>query len=70
MLMRLYETVVDLLTETQRQPIPRTRTERMQASLAEHRAIIEAVSNRDPARARQAMETHIRNTADCAGIDV
>jgi GntR family transcriptional regulator, transcriptional repressor for pyruvate dehydrogenase complex len=68
MLMRLYDTVADLLTETQRQPIPRTRTERMLASLSEHRAIIEGMEKRDSTLARAAMEAHIRNTADCAGI--
>ena len=42
MLQSVYETVQDLLTETQRQPIPRTNPTRMRASLSEHREIIAA----------------------------
>lgn len=36
MLQTLYETVQNLLAETQRQPIPRTNPSRMRASIAEH----------------------------------
>lgn len=68
MLQSLYETVQSLLTETQRQPIPRTNPSRMRASLAEHREIIHALSLADGPAARRAMECHIRNTADCAGV--
>jgi GntR family transcriptional repressor for pyruvate dehydrogenase complex len=70
MLQSLYETVQSLLTETQRQPIPRTNPTRMRASLAEHREIIEALSSGDGRAAREAMERHVRNTAECAGISL
>ena len=68
MLQTLYETVQSLLTETQRQPIPRTIPSRMRASVAEHREIIAALEARDGKAARHAMHRHISNTADCAGI--
>lgn len=68
MLRALYETVRDQLTETQRQPIPITEPSRMQASVAEHRDIIEALRANDSERSRIAMETHVRNTARCAGL--
>ncbi len=70
MLQTLYETVQSLLTETQRQPIPRTAPSRMRASVAEHREIIAALEERDGAAARLAMYRHITNTADCAGISL
>ncbi len=70
MLQSLYETVQSLLTETQRQPIPRTNPTRMRASLAEHREIIAALSLANGPAAREAMERHVRNTADCAGISL
>lgn len=70
MLQELYGLIAHLLTETQRQPIPRTEAPRMKASLAEHRSLIAALEARDPAWARLAMEAHIRNTAQCAGISV
>ncbi len=68
MLRTLYDTVQGFLAETQRQPIPRTQPNRMRASIAEHRAIEAAMRNRDAATAASAMERHIRNTAECAGI--
>ncbi len=68
MLISLYETVQTLLTETQRQPIPRTNPARMQASLGEHRQIIAALAKGDGLAARQGMLDHIRNTAECAGV--
>lgn len=68
MLRAVYETVEGLLTETQRQPIPRTNPTRMRASLAEHRQIIEALSRRDANAAFSEMQRHIANTAACAGI--
>ena len=68
MLRSLYETVQSLLTETQRQPIPRTNPTRMRASLGEHVQIIAAMAKADGLAARQAMVNHIRNTAECAGI--
>ncbi len=68
MLRSLYQTVRDQLTETQRQPIPITDPERMHASISEHRRIIAALKQGDGAKAREEMETHIRNTARCAGL--
>jgi GntR family transcriptional repressor for pyruvate dehydrogenase complex len=70
MLRSMYDTVRDLLTETQRQPIPFTRSDRMRDSIGEHRAIIAALQGRQAATARSAMEDHIRNTAECAGVVV
>ncbi len=70
MLQSVYETVQGLLTETQRQPIPRTNPTRMRASLSEHRAIIEALSRRDGPVACEAMRRHIANTAACADISL
>jgi GntR family transcriptional repressor for pyruvate dehydrogenase complex len=68
MLQSVYETVQSLLTETQRQPIPRTNPTRMRASLAEHREIIAALSRQDGPAACEAMRRHITNTAACADI--
>ncbi len=68
MLRALYQNVRDQLTETQRQPIPITDPERMKASIAEHRRITAALRDNDGPRARREMETHIRNTARCAGL--
>ncbi|MCX8281107.1 FCD domain-containing protein [Phyllobacterium sp. 0TCS1.6C] len=68
MLRALYETVRDQVTETQRQPIPMTDQERMKASIAEHRRIIAALATNNGAKAKFEMETHIRNTAQCAGL--
>lgn len=68
MLQTLYETVQTLLTETQRQPIPRTNPSRMRDSVAEHRAIIAALAMGDGKAARAAMQGHVTNTAACAGI--
>ncbi len=70
MLQTLYETVQSLLTETQRQPIPRTNPSRMRASVAEHREIIAALEAGNGRSARLAMQRHITNTANCAGISV
>jgi len=64
----LYETMRDQLAETQRQPIPITNPERMKESIAEHRRIIAALAANDSVGARREMETHIRNTAQCAGL--
>ncbi|OJF94948.1 FadR/GntR family transcriptional regulator [Pararhizobium antarcticum] len=69
MLRALYQTVREQLTETQRQPIPITDPARMSASIGEHRRIIAALRVNDPALARLEMETHIRNTARCAGLE-
>lgn len=43
MLRRLYQSVQDLLSESQRQPIPNTAGDRMAQSIAEHGAIIAAL---------------------------
>lgn len=69
MLKALYQTVRDQVTETQRQPIPITDPERMRQSIAEHRRIIGALRANDGPLARREMETHIRNTARCAGLE-
>ena len=69
MLQALYRTVRDQVTETQRQPIPMTDPERMGASIAEHRRIIAALRANDGPAAKREMETHIRNTARCAGLE-
>ena len=68
LLITLYETVCELMYETQRQPIPMTAPGRMRASIGEHRSIVAAVKSRDGAAAEQAMDKHIRNTAACVGI--
>ncbi|AJY44963.1 FadR/GntR family transcriptional regulator [Martelella endophytica] len=68
MLRSLYADVRDKLTETQRQPIPRTDPERMKASVGEHRIIIAALRAGDGEAAGNEMQQHIRNTAQCAGL--
>lgn len=70
MLATLYSTVSQLLTETQRQPIPNTDPDRMAQSIAEHRAILAAMERRDPDAAQAHMRDHIRNTARCAGLQI
>jgi GntR family transcriptional regulator, transcriptional repressor for pyruvate dehydrogenase complex len=70
MLQSVYDTVQGLLTETQRQPIPRTNPVRMRASLAEHREIIAALTAQDGTAAAAAMRRHVANTAACAGITI
>jgi len=69
MLQALYQTVRELITETQRQPIPITDPARMRKSIAEHRRVIEALRLNDGNLAKAEMEMHIRNTARCAGLD-
>lgn len=69
MLQALYQTVRELVTETQRQPIPITDPARMRNSIAEHRRVIEALRLNDGNLAKAEMEMHIRNTARCAGLD-
>ncbi|MGP4691122.1 FadR/GntR family transcriptional regulator [Agrobacterium cavarae] len=69
MLQALYQTVRELITETQRQPIPITDPTRMSNSIAEHRRVIEALRLNEGNLAKAEMETHIRNTARCAGLD-
>jgi GntR family transcriptional repressor for pyruvate dehydrogenase complex len=70
MLVDLYRSVRDLITETQRQPIPITAPARMSQSISEHRHILDALRKRDGQAAREAMENHILNTARCANIDL
>ena len=70
MLCDVYRTVQQLLTETQRQPIPNTDSGRMLQSIAEHWAIVDALQRGDGAAAAEKMQTHIRNTARSAGIEV
>ena len=68
MLNSVYDFLQGFLTETQRQPIPRTNPTRMRASLEEHREIIAALSRQDGWEACKAMRRHIANTAACADI--
>lgn len=70
MLRNLYRTVRQLLTETQRHPIPNTNSDRMLQSIAEHWAIVEALERGDGAAAGERMRDHVRNTAQAAGIDL
>lgn len=68
MLRRLYQSVQDLLTESQRQPIPNTARARMDQSIAEHSAILAALAEGDEKAAERAMRLHISNTALSAGV--
>lgn len=70
MLASIYSNMRHLLSETQRQPIPNTDPERMHQSIAEHRLILNALKARDGEAARTHMQTHVRNTARCAGYNV
>ena len=70
MLRDFYRSVRDLMTESQRVPIPNTAVARMQASIREHRAILEALGRQDGPAAAAAMQDHIRNTAACAGVSL
>ena len=70
MIARLYDQVRELVTETQRQPIPITDPARMRASLSEHRAIVAALETGNAEASRSAMRQHVANTASCAGFDI
>ncbi|WP_420340669.1 FadR/GntR family transcriptional regulator [Roseibium sp.] len=70
MIARLYDQVRELVTETQRQPIPITDPARMRASLLEHRAIVAALETGNAEASRSAMRRHVANTASCAGFDI
>lgn len=70
MLRRLYQSVQELLTESQRQPIPNTEAGRMAQSMAEHREILNGLRLGDAEMACKAMRTHINNTARCAGVEL
>ena len=64
----LYASIQNLLTETQRQPLPMTATDRMQASIAEHFRIVEALRRHDGNAAAAEMRAHVTHTAASAGI--
>lgn len=68
MLVDLYRSVQNFVTETQRQPIPITAPARMRESISEHRLILAALRQRDGVAAGSRMEEHISNTALCAGV--
>lgn len=70
MLAGLYRTVQQLLTETQRQPIPNTDPDRMAQSIAEHWAIVDALQRGDAVAAGERMRDHVRNTARSAGFEL
>ncbi|WP_253732839.1 FCD domain-containing protein [Thioclava sp. JE_KL1] len=42
----------------------------MNASIKEHRAILEALTRQNANDAANAMREHIRNTALCAGVEI
>ncbi|WP_417741994.1 FadR/GntR family transcriptional regulator [Salipiger sp.] len=67
MLRLFYRSIHDVLTESQRVPIPNTEVSRMETSIAEHHAILAALRARDATEAARAMRTHIGNTAAIAG---
>ncbi|MBE3640030.1 FadR/GntR family transcriptional regulator [Mangrovicoccus algicola] len=70
MLRMFYRSIHDVLTESQRVPIPNTEVSRMEASIAEHHAILAALRSGDGSAAARAMRTHIGNTAQIAGVVV
>ncbi len=70
MIVDLYQSLRNKLTETQIRPIPITDPARMRASIAEHRRFIRALRSRDVAKATSEMQNHISNTARCAGISI
>ncbi|MBR9894046.1 FadR family transcriptional regulator [bacterium] len=67
MLRMFYRSIHDVLTESQRVPIPNTEVSRMEASISEHHAILAALRARNGAMAALTMRTHISNTASIAG---
>lgn len=70
MLVDLYNSVRDRLTATQIQPIPITEPARMRDSIGEHKRIIASLRRREADATARDMESHIRNTARCAGINL
>ena len=70
MLRQLYQSINEVLTESQRAPIPRTQFARMEASIREHQLILAALQARDAAGAAEAMRVHICNTAAIAGVEL
>lgn len=67
MLRMFYRSIHDVLTESQRVPIPNTEVSRMEASIAEHHAILAALKAGDGAAAAAEMRAHISNTASIVG---
>jgi GntR family transcriptional regulator, transcriptional repressor for pyruvate dehydrogenase complex len=70
MLVDLYHSVRDRLTATQVQPIPIPEPARMRDSIEEHRNIVATLRRREAESAVRAMESHIRNTARCVGVEL
>ncbi|QOL80852.1 FadR/GntR family transcriptional regulator [Pseudooceanicola spongiae] len=70
MMKSLYRSVREMLTESQRVPIPNTAVARMEASIQEHHVILQALTQNTPDAAAEAMRAHVRNTAACAGYIV
>lgn len=68
LLNQIYESLIGMMTESQRSPIPMTDSARMEKSIQEHELILAALAARDPRRSGDAMRAHIRATAACAGI--
>lgn len=68
MLRDLYASIQNLLTETQRQPLPMTASDRMEASIAEHFRIVAALRDADGDAASREMRDHIAHTAASADI--
>lgn len=68
LLNQIYESLIGMMTESQRSPIPMTDNTRMERSIQEHERIVAALAARDPAQSGAAMRAHIRATAACAGI--
>jgi GntR family transcriptional repressor for pyruvate dehydrogenase complex len=56
----------DIMKESQRMPF--YRRELMQSTYHEHRAILDALLAREPAAAGRAIEAHITNAAQRAGV--
>lgn len=69
MIRDLYRSVRRLLSESQRQPVPYTAPERMEAAISEHTAIIDALEQHNPELAMNAMKAHITKTAVSAGVE-
>lgn len=66
LLRQIYDGYSRVLTASQRLPIPVTDDPRMMQSIAEHDAILAALTARDPEQARAAMAAHINATAQSA----
>lgn len=68
MFQKLYQDIRTVFVESQR--IPMTERERMSETAAEHRRVLQAFVARQPEAARQAMESHILNSAARAGMTI